>query len=75
MPLILSFCIISSSIFVIPPTSTVVEAKTQYVYIASSGNGKCYHSNSKCSRMKGTVKLTITKAKQRGYRACKKCYR
>lgn len=52
-----------------------VEAKTTYVYIAASGKGKCYHSKKKCSRMKKVKKMTISKAKKKGYRACKKCYR
>lgn len=44
------------------------------VYIASSGNGKKYHNNPKCSNMKGTILLDINDAMSSGYSACKKCY-
>lgn len=44
------------------------------VYIASSGNGKKYHSNPNCSRMKGTITLSVNEAESRGYTPCKKCY-
>ena len=78
MPYLLSIMIATSTLVVIPPTTAVdvqAKAKTSYVYIASSGNGKCYHKNKKCSRMKKTKKLTKAQAKKKGYRACKKCYR
>lgn len=43
------------------------------VYIASSGNGKKYHSNPNCSRMKGTISLSVSAAKSKGYGPCSKC--
>ncbi|WP_460293767.1 DUF4236 domain-containing protein [Clostridium tertium] len=46
----------------------------QTVYIASSGNGKKYHSNPNCSNMNGTIQLSVDDALNRGYTACKKCY-
>ena len=68
-----------------PPQQTVQQEKPQeipsqqentqiMVYIASSGNGTKYHSNPYCSNMKGTIKLSIEEAIQRGYTPCKKCY-
>ena len=69
----LAVCLVTTSVSVTVPVNTA-QAKT-YVYIAASGNGKCYHSDKNCSRMRGRVKkLTIKKAKSQGYRACKKCY-
>ena len=50
------------------------QAIGQAVYIASSGNGKKYHSNPNCSNMNGTIKLSVDDALGRGYTACKKCY-
>lgn len=46
----------------------------QTVYIASSGNGKKYHSDPNCSNMNGTIQLSVDDALNRGYTACKKCY-
>lgn len=48
--------------------------KTQMVYVASSGNGKKYHSNPNCSNMKGTRHITLSEAQSEGYTACSKCY-
>ena len=44
------------------------------VYVAASGKGSKYHSNSNCSRMKGTISMTVSKAKAAGYTPCSKCY-
>lgn len=44
------------------------------VYVASSGNGKKYHSNPNCSNMSGTREMSVSQAKAAGYTACKKCY-
>lgn len=60
-------------------TQTVPEVQQsqnigQTVYIASSGNGKKYHSNPNCSNMNGTIQLSVDEALNRGYTACKKCY-
>lgn len=43
------------------------------VYVAASGNGKKYHSNPSCSKMKGTISMTVSEAKAAGYSACSKC--
>ncbi|WP_459476431.1 cell wall-binding protein [Clostridium saccharoperbutylacetonicum] len=48
--------------------------KTQMVYVASSGNGKKYHSDPNCSNMKGTRHITLSEAQSEGYTACNKCY-
>lgn len=60
----------SSSSSATAKSSTQNEAT---VYIASSGNGKKYHTRSTCSNMKGTTALTVSQAKSRGYTPCKKC--
>lgn len=66
----------------IPNTSTTIslaksqkaKSKIQYVYIAASGRGECYHLSKKCSRMRGrVVKMKLKKAKK-NYRPCSKCY-
>lgn len=44
------------------------------VYIASSGKGKCYHSNPNCSNMKNPNCISLEDAINRGYVACSKCY-
>lgn len=44
------------------------------VYVAASGNGKKYHSSPSCSRMKGTISLTVSQAEAQGYGPCSKCY-
>lgn len=49
-------------------------AQERTVYIAASGNGERYHSNPNCSRMKGTISLTVSQAEAKGYTPCKKCY-
>lgn len=53
---------------------TTSKDKTAMVYVASSGNGKKYHSNPNCSRMKGTRCISISEAEAEGYTPCKKCY-
>ena len=57
-------------------SSATAKSNTQSeatVYIASSGNGKKYHTRSTCSNMKGATALTVSQAKSRGYTPCKKC--
>ena len=46
----------------------------QMVWIPTSSGHK-YHSNPRCSGMKGPEKVDISTAKARGFTACKKCYR
>ena len=46
----------------------------QTVYIAASGNGTKYHSDPNCSRMNGTIQLSVDEAINRGYTACSKCH-
>ena len=45
----------------------------EMVWIPTHG-GKKYHSKSTCSNMKDPEKVTLSKAKQKGFTACKKCY-
>ncbi len=51
-----------------------VQYNSSVVYVASSGKGKKYHNNPKCSNMKGTISLSVEDAVARGYTPCKKCY-
>lgn len=44
------------------------------VYIASSGNGKKYHSNPNCSKMQGATAVTQEQAEAWGYTPCKRCH-
>lgn len=44
------------------------------VYVAASGKGSKYHSNPNCSRMKGTVTMSVAQAQAAGYAPCSKCY-
>lgn len=44
------------------------------VYVAASGKGSKYHSNPNCSRMKGTVTMSVSQAQAAGYTPCSKCY-
>ena len=73
---LMALCLTVPTVSYIQSDTFVVEAKTRKVYIAASGRGKCYHKSKYCSRMRGrTIKLSKSKARRRGYRACKKCYR
>ncbi len=51
-----------------------VPGNGETVYVASSGEGECYHSKPNCGRMKGTYSMTRSEAEGKGYRPCKKCY-
>ncbi len=51
-----------------------IQYNSSVVYVASSGRGKKYHNNPKCSNMKGTISLSVDDAVARGYTTCKKCY-
>lgn len=42
------------------------------VYVAGSGNGKCYHSSPNCSNMKKPRAISLSEA-QRYYKPCSKC--
>lgn len=44
------------------------------VYVAASGNGSKYHSSPSCSRMKGTITMSVSQAQAAGYTPCSKCY-
>lgn len=50
------------------------ENNSSMVWIPTNG-GKKYHTRSSCSNMKNPKKVTLSKAKQLGFTACKKCYR
>lgn len=44
------------------------------VYVASSGDGKKYHSRPSCSNMNGVVEMSVSEAQALGKTACKKCF-
>ncbi len=48
-------------------------SSTTKVWIPTKGGTK-YHKTSTCSKMKNPVKVTVSKAKSKGFSACKKCY-
>lgn len=61
-----------------PSTAAVQTISTskkteEMVWIPTHG-GKKYHSKSTCSNMKDPEKVTLSKAKEKGFTACKKCY-
>ena len=49
--------------------------KTGQIVWIPTISGHKYHSNPRCSGMKGPEKVDISTAKARGFTACKKCYR
>lgn len=51
-------------------------SSSKYVY-ANGGRStsKIYHKTSKAHNMEGAIKMTQSKAKSKGYRACKRCWR
>ncbi|WP_294352676.1 hypothetical protein [uncultured Clostridium sp.] len=51
-----------------------VPGNGETVYVASSGEGECYHSKPNCGRMKSAYSMTKSEAEGKGYRPCKKCY-
>lgn len=55
-------------------TISTSQKTEQQVWIPTHG-GKKYHSKSSCSGMKDPEKVSLSTAKQRGFTACKKCYR
>lgn len=60
------------------PVQEETQAQTQpqedMVWIASTGNGKKYHSYSGCSNMKNPIQVTLSDAIARGYERCSKCH-
>ncbi len=49
---------------------------SKYVY-ANGGKytSKIYHKTAKAHKMEGAIKMTVSQAKSKGYRACKTCWR
>ena len=59
-----------------PSSSSSNSSSSKYVY-ANGGRStsKIYHKTSKAHNMEGAIKMTESKAKSKGYRACKRCWR
>ena len=57
-------------------SSSSNSSSSKYVY-ANGGysTSKIYHKTSKAHKMEGAIKMTESKAKAKGYRACKRCWR
>ena len=54
-------------------TSSVAEYTPSERMVWIPQSGKKYHNNPSCSGMKNPSQVTITRAKNLGYTACKKC--
>lgn len=51
-------------------------SSSKYVYAnGGTSTSKIYHKTSKAHNMEGAIKMTQSKAKSKGYRACKRCWR
>lgn len=57
-----------------PTLESVSDQESPEVMVWIPQSGKKYHSQSGCSGMKNPTQLTLDKAKELGYTACKKCY-
>lgn len=55
------------------PVRVPISDEEVIVYISSYG--ECYHRYSSCSGMKSPRAVTLKEAKEKGRRACSKCYR
>lgn len=59
-------------------TVTVKASSSSSKYVYANGGystSKIYHKTSKAHKMEGAIKMTESKAKAKGYRACKRCWR
>lgn len=52
---------------------TIYQYYDNYVYIASSDKGKCWHTDENCSNMKDACEITLREAIDSGYKKCSKC--
>lgn len=51
-------------------------SSSKYVYAnGGKSTSKIYHKTAKAHNMEGAIKMTESKAKSKGYRACKRCWR
>lgn len=57
-------------------SSNTISSSSKYVY-ANGGRyiSKIYHETPKAHKMEGAIKMTVSQAKSKGYRACKRCWR
>ena len=58
-----------------PSSSSGSSSSSKYVY-ANGGKytSNIYHKTPKAHNMEGAIKMTVSQAKAKGYRACKKCW-
>lgn len=52
---------------------TIYQYYDNYVYVASSGKGKCWHTDENCSHMRDAYEITLREAIDSGYKKCSKC--
>ena len=66
----------SKTITVKSSSSSSSSSSSKYVY-ANGGHStsNIYHKTAKAHNMEGAIKMTESKAKSKGYRACKRCWR
>ena len=58
-----------------PSSSSGSSSSSKYVY-ANGGKytSNIYHKTPKAHNMEGAIKMTVSQAKAKGYRACKRCW-
>lgn len=59
----------------ISPLPAIVPVSEEEITVYISSSGECYHSNSHCSGMQSPRAVSLQQAKEKGRRACSKCYR
>lgn len=58
----------------VPTTQAAIQSDSGSVWIASTGNGKKYHSDPDCSNMTNPISISVDDAQAQGYAPCKKCH-
>ena len=53
-----------------------MSSSSKYVYAnGGSYTSNIYHKTATAHNMEGAIKMTVSQAKAKGYRACKRCWR
>ena len=57
-------------------SSNPSSSSSKYVYAnGGSYTSNIYHETATAHNMEGAIKMTVSQAKAKGYRACKRCWR
>ena len=57
-------------------SSNPSSSSSKYVYAnGGSYTSNIYHKTATAHNMEGAIKMTVSQAKAKGYRACKRCWR